>query len=488
MQIGIIVKIGSVDVDTAIENVQKLLEEDKGISNALKAAISILLILVKALANRLGLNSKNSSKPPSTDDKSKRQPKEKSNPPKNPRGGQNGHAGTTLTPIDSPDQIEIIEIDRSQLPPGNYKLVGYEKRQVINIFFSRVVTEYQAQILEDKLGNQFIAPFPDGVVRPVQYGSSVKAHAVYLSQFQLIPFERIQAQFVDQYNIPISTGSFYNFNRDAYVKLSEFEAVAKQALIHAELAHADETGINVDGKRAWLHSVSNDKWTLFYVHLKRGCEAMIAMGILPFFLGILCHDHWMPYFKYLCTHALCNAHHLRELIRAYEQDAQQWAEKMRKLLLDIKDDVEKNEGVLSKVDSDKWREKYRAILLEADIECPAPDEPKKKKRGRVKRTKSRNLLERLRDHEDDVLRFMDVIYVPFTNNQGERDIRMTKVQQKISGCFRSMEGAETFCRIRSYLLTCQKNSIGAAEALEILFNGKLPDFIQEKIKLVPTST
>ena len=475
------VKIGSIDVDAAIENVQKLLEQDKKISNSLKAAISVLLILVKALTNRLGLNSKNSSKPPSTDDKSKKPSKAKPNPPKNPRGGQNGHAGSTLNPVDSPDHIEIIEIDRSQLPSGRYKFVGYEKRQVVDIRFSRVVTEYQAQILEDQLGKQFVAPFPDGVSRPIQYGSSVKAQGVYLSQFQLIPFERIQAQFTDQYNIPLSTGSLYNFNRDAYTRLVEFEKVAKHELIHAELVHADETGINIDGKQAWLHNASNDKWTLFFPHLKRGCEAMIAMGILPFFLGILCHDHWMPYFKYLCTHALCNAHHLRELIRAYEQDAQQWAEKMRRLLLDINDDVEKNEGALSISASKKWRKKYRTILLEADIECPPPNEPKKKKRGRVKRTKSRNLLERLRDHEDDVLRFMDVIYVPFTNNQGERDIRMTKVQQKISGCFRSMEGAETFCRIRSYLLTCQKNSIGAAEALEILFSGRLPDFIQEKL-------
>ncbi len=483
--IEIYVKIDSIDVDMAIKNIQKLLEEDKTISNSLKAAISVLLILVKILIDRLGLNSKNSSKPPSTDDKFKKNLKKKNNSSMNSRGGQNGHTGTTLKPVDLPDKIEIIAIDRSLLPKGRYKLMGYEKRQVIDIQFSRVVTEYQAQILEDQLGNQFIAPFPEGVIRPVQYGSSVKAHAVYLSQFQLIPFERIQSQFFDQYNIPLSTGSLYNFNRDAYDRLLDFEKVAKHELIHADLVHADETGINIDGKQAWLHNASNDKWTLFFPHLKRGCEAMVTMGIFPFFLGILCHDHWKPYFKYLCTHALCNAHHLRELLRAYEQDAQQWAEKMRRLLLEINDDVEKNGGVLSIKVSNKWREKYRAILLEADIECPPPDEQKKKKRGRLKRTKSRNLLERLRGYENDVLRFMDVIYVPFTNNQGERDIRMTKVQQKISGCFRSMEGAETFCRVRSYLLTCQKNSIGAVEALELLFNGSLPDFIQEKIKSIP---
>lgn len=235
--IEIYVKIDSIDVDMAIKNIQKLLEEDKTISNSLKAAISVLLTLVKILIDRLGLNSKNSSKPPSTDDKFKKNLKKKNNSSMNSRGGQNGHTGTRLKPVDLPDKIEIIAIDRSLLPKDRYKLMGYEKRQVIDIQFSRVVTEYQAQILEDQLGNQFIAPFPEGVIRPVQYGSSVKAHAVYLSQFQLIPFERIQSQFSDQYNIPLSTGSLYNFNRDAYDRLLDFEKVAKHELIHADLAN-----------------------------------------------------------------------------------------------------------------------------------------------------------------------------------------------------------------------------------------------------------
>jgi len=181
--------------------------------------------------------------------------------------------------------------------------------------------------------------------------------------------------------------------------------------------------------------------------------------------------HWstLPYYKFTCTHALCNAHHLRELIRAFEQDNQLWAKKMEILLLKMNKAVDKAGGVLSKPSYYRWRKKYQQLIAEAEIECPPPDESQNKRRGRVKRSKARNLLERLRDYEDDVLRFAREIDVPFTNNQGERDIRMTKVQQKISGCFRSIDGAHTFCRVRSYLSTCKKNNIGAAEGLELLF-------------------
>jgi transposase len=204
---------------------------------------------------------------------------------------------------------------------------------------------------------------------------------------------------------------------------------------------------------------------------------MDAIGILPEFKAILCHDHWKPYYRYGCTHSLCNAHHIRELTRAWEQDNQKWAANMQALLEKINRKVIDAGGVLSKHLSDKYRLEYRDILKTAEEECPPPDKKSRNvQRGRIKRSKSRNLLERLRDYEEDVLRFMDVDIVPFTNNLGERDIRMTKVQQKISGCFRSEEGAEIFCRLRSYLSTCRKQNISASTALELLFDGKTPNF------------
>ena len=207
---------------------------------------------------------------------------------------------------------------------------------------------------------------------------------------------------------------------------------------------------------------------------------MDEMGILPFFKGVLCHDHWKPYYRYGCTHALCNAHHLRELERAWEQDHQQWAQEMQALLIDTAKAVEQAGGRLASEEADRWRRRYRDLLQKAETECPPPDESQRKgKRGRLKRSKSRNLLERLRDFEQDVLRFMEVASVPFTNNQGENDLRMTKVQQKISGCFRSMEGAKIFCRVRSYLSTCRKQGLTATQALTLLFQGKNPEFMEE---------
>ena len=204
------------------------------------------------------------------------------------------------------------------------------------------------------------------------------------------------------------------------------------------------------------------------------------MGVLTRFPGILCHDHWKPYFKLDCLHALCNAHHLRELERAWEQDKQEWARDMRDLLLQINQAVDDAGGRLESEEFREYRQKYRDLLERAQKECPPPDETKKtNKRGRTKRSKARNLLERLMDYETETLRFMDDEQVPFTNNRGENDIRMTKVQQKISGCFRSTEGAAIFCRIRSYLSTCKKHGMRATEALRILFDGRLPDFMNE---------
>ena len=204
------------------------------------------------------------------------------------------------------------------------------------------------------------------------------------------------------------------------------------------------------------------------------------MGILPEYKGIICHDHWKPYFKYGGLHSLCNAHHIRELERAAEQDEQKWAERMILVLKEINKATNDAGGCLEKVVSEHYRKQYRDLLLEAELECPTPEEPMEKKKGKTARSKARNLLERLRDFEEETLRFMDDELVPFSNNQAENDLRMTKVQQKISGCFRSMAGAKVFCRIRSYLSTCMKQGVTASEGLRLLFQGKFPDFMNVK--------
>nr|WP_268245056.1 IS66 family transposase [Saccharospirillum salsuginis] len=285
-----------------------------------------------------GMNSRNSSIPPSQD---QNRPRARKSSAKRKAGGQPGRKGITLSTVDNPDQIDTLKLDRRTLPRGNWRVVGHECRQVIDLKIHRHVIEYRAQILKNEHGQRRVAEFPDGVTRPVQYGSTVKAHAVYLSMFQLLPYERIQSMFTDQYGIPLSAGSLVNFNRDACSRLAPFEGLAREWLTAEPLLHADETGLNVDGKRQWLHVLSAPKCTLFSLSPKRGTEAMNAMGVLPVYKRTLVHDHWKPYYTYACLHALCNAHHLRELTYAHEEDGQRWAKNMHTLLLELRDAVER---------------------------------------------------------------------------------------------------------------------------------------------------
>ncbi len=470
-----IMTLSSADIAKSIDKLQAQLELESDLSPTLRSMIEMMILIIQLLANQLGLNSQNSSKPPSTDTNKETQNKRSKTTRKS--GGQLGHKGATLKQVSEPDEIEFIPVDKSGLPKGRYKEVGIERRQVVDIEFSRVVTEYQAQILEDNKGKRYVAAFPPDISKAIQYGNRLKAHVVYLSQYQLLPYQRIAEYLSEQLGIPISQGSIANFNQQAADLLIPYESIAKQQLTNASLLHADETGININGKRQWLHCVSNDKWTFFSAHEKRGMEAMEDAEVLPGFKGVLCHDHWKPYYRLAhCQHALCNAHHLRGLTRAYEQDKQQWAGRMKALLQIINRAQYQSEGQLKHYEQQRYERYYKRLLNQADNECPAPVAKTEPKRGRLKRSKARNLLERLINYESDVLRFMYENEVPFTNNQGERDIRMTKVQQKISGCFRSSDGANTFCAIRGYLSTCKKQKVPASEALALLFESKLPSF------------
>jgi transposase len=458
-----------VKVAELVSKGRECLEAEKNVSSSFKEVFSDLLDVVTGLANRLGLNSSNSSKPPSQDPnrvrKTTKAPGRKRKP-----GGQKGHKGSCLKQVENPTAVEEIQVDRGTLPPGRYRSGGFESRQVFDIEVSLKVTEYRAEILIDQYEVEFVADFPEGVTEPAQYGNSVKAHSVYMSQSQLVPLDRVRDHFHDQLCVPLSKGSVSNWNALAYQRLESFEEWARRQLIQSACNHADETGINVGGKRLWLHSVSNEKVTLFHPDEKRGQEAMDRMGVLPHFSGILMHDHWKPYFGYECEHVLCNAHHLRELEAAIEFDGQVWAKGMKDLLIEMRDAVEKAGGALSRGKASSFRKRYRRVLRAADRECPADPNSRAQ-------SKTRNLIERLRDFEVETLRFLEDKLVPFTNNRGENDLRMTKVQQKISGCFRSMAGAKIFCRVRSYLSTCRKNGIGPSEALALLFAGKAPSFV-----------
>jgi transposase len=479
-------KVKNIDVSVEMQKVQEHLATQKELSSETVALFKMLISIITLLLNLFGANSKNSGKPPSQDPFRPKKQREKTD--KKP-GAQKGHIGTTLEQVEEPDEIVKLKINRDKLPKDRtYKEAGYQKRQEFNVQITTHVTEYHAEVLIDDLGNRYVAEFPKGINSHVQYGASVKGMAVYLSNFQMLPFERMRDLFAQQLGLPISTGTLANINSDASKSLLEFEKSAKQALIKSSLVHHDETGINIGGKTYWLHSASNELWTLFSSHKKRGQEAMDAIGVLALFQGILIHDNWASYFVYKCRHGLCNAHHIRELTRAAEDEGQKWAAKMITLLLDIKKEVD--ETPLNQLSLDRINERhkeYDALLQEAELECPAPvadpcsDQGPKKKRGRQKKTKARNLLERLSVSKTATLLFMEKSIVPFTNNLAERDLRMTKVQQKISGCFRSEQGAIDFCRIRSFISTCMKQGVEVASALTDLFRGKLPDFVESLI-------
>ncbi len=472
-------KIENANIDEIILKATEALKQEKNISPSFIAIFEVVLFTMKLMCDRLLLNSSNSSIPPSRDPNRPRKQRTVLGK-KRKQGGQEGHVGSTLQKVETPDIIEDLFIDKTTLPKGHYKKVGYEARQVFDIKITTHVKEYRAEILEDDNGKQYVADFPEEVSRAAQYGNEVKVQSVYMSVFQLIPLARVADYFKDQMGLPLSKGSISNFNKETAAQLDLFEKWARQELLNSPFNHADETGININGKKAWLHNLSNALVTLYHPDVKRGKEGMDRMGILPDYHGVLCHDHWASYYSYACLHALCNAHHLRELTFAYEEDGQKWAKEMHDFLIKLNNEVKKSEeNCLSKIKIENRLATYREILTRGDKECVAPVKTDNIK-GRLKKSKSRNLLERLMKFEDETLRFMKEDVVSFTNNQGENDLRMTKVHQKVSGCFRSMEGAQIFCRIRGYLVTCRKNGVSPTDALRLLFQGKLPDFIKIK--------
>jgi len=466
-----------INIQELVSNVKKGLQTDNTLSPSMKVLIELLLALVCFQFEKLNKNSKNSSIPPSQDinrDKNK-----KSNSKRKP-GGQLGHIGSTLEKVPNPDKIVSLLIDQRTLPKGRcYSDLEPEIRQVKDFEVKVIVTEYQAQVMIDEFGNRFVAEFPAHITKAIQYGPAVKAHAIDMNYFQFCPIDRIVTNFSDQLGINISGGSINNFQMEAYNILEPFDVMLKRNILNSNVCHADETGVNVGGKRIWMHTICNDRFTHFQVHKKRGKEATDEIGILPEFTGTLIHDHWKPYLKNgNCTHGLCGSHHLRELTAVEETDGFVWAKEMREFLLKLNDEVNSSGGVLKIARQEVVREKYRKILKNGDRECPMPVKIIGK-RGKTKRTKSRNLLERLRAFENESLLFMTDKEIPFTNNQAENDIRMYKLQQKISGCFRSMEGAKYFARVRSYVNTCRKNKINISEALKAIFSNDLQKILQK---------
>jgi len=436
---------------------------------ALKEQVQALTTHVTELAQRLDQHSRNSSKPPSSDGPAKPRTQSLRTPSGKKPGGQKGHAGHTLKQVENPAHLVTLPLSSCSCHADltNETVTGYERRQLFELPEPTLeVTEYQGEINTcPQCGIAVTASFPDHLHAPAQYGPRFRSLLVYLQNQQLLPLSRISQMMADLYGAPVSEATIDDASRRSYEYLAPFETAVKEALGKEPILHVDESGVRTAGKLHWLHSASTATLTFYGVHEKRGRAAIEDFQILPDFCGRLIHDFWKPYLSYDCAHGLCNAHHLRELTFLFEQQDQQWAKPMFALLLTMNDCVSKQNAPLTGNQKTPWLKQYRDILTLGWKANPLPATPRKKKRGRTKKTKAQNLLARLRDHESAVLAFLHDRQVPFTNNLAEQDIRMIKLRLKISGCFRTLQGAMQFARIRSYLSTARKQGCNILQAI-----------------------
>lgn len=460
------------------ETFEALPESIRSYIRYLENTIQQLQVRVHELEARLSKDSSNSSKPPSSDGL-KRKPKSLRKPSSKKPGGQQGRAGKWLAQISNPDVI-VTHTPSSCAGCGSdlssVNGITTEQRQVFDIPQPKInVTEHRVE--EKKCpccGERTRASFPENIKGPAQYGERVRALIAYFSHQHFIPVDRVCEIFEDIFGMGISPGTCANVDKQLFANLEVFEAGLKAYLLATQVLHFDETGMRCEKKLHWIHVASSQMATFYTMHTKRGREAMDAANILPHFHGIAVHDHWFPYFAYgQVQHGLCNAHHLRELTFIYEQNKENWAGRMHDLLILANRDVKKYvecralpSDVLLQIE-----QTYSQILTEGFAYHAALPPLSTGKRGKPKQRDGKNFLDRLKEKRDCILRFIYDFSVPFTNNQGEQDIRMVKLKQKIAGSFRAFHGGEIFCRVRSYISTAHKQGWNVWDALADAIRG-----------------
>lgn len=461
------------------EAVVSLVEQLLATQAELRQQVQLLTARVQELEARLNKDSHNSHKPPSSDGpaqlprrRSRRQRSGKAS------GGQAGHPGTTLVQVEQPDTIVphgATACEQCGARLDTAPVVARERRQVMDLPPVRPeVTEHQ--MLHQRCPQcQSITrgQFPMEVAQPMQYGPGVKALAVYLQEYQHIPFERTQEFFRDVFHLPLSEGTLASARETCAAQLEGVETAIHQALIQAPVANFDETGLRIEGQTHWLHVAGTPDLTYYAVHPKRGQIAMKAIGLLPAFRGTAVHDALGAYFQYDCQHGLCNAHLLRDLTAVSETTRQRWPPCLAELLLKIKTAVQRardrGQTQLMPRRCNDFTQQYQHLVAQGLRSNPPPK--RTGLRGRPRQGPIRSLLLRLKNHPAAVLAFMHDFRVPFDNNLAERDLRMAKVRQKIAGGFRSWRGAESFCRIRGYISTMRKQGHNTLEALSSVFAG-----------------
>ncbi|NJM40775.1 MAG: IS66 family transposase [Anaerolineae bacterium] len=437
---------------------------------------------LKMLESRVSQNSQNSHRPPSSEGLRKPPPRSERKKTGRRSGGQAGHEGTRLEMAAEPDEIvdhwprqcagcgEILEAKHA---------IGYEARQIHDLPAIEIeVTEHRGmKVCCCGCGTVTRGAFPERVTQQVQYGSGIAALAVYANVYQLLPLERTSDLLEDLGKRRLSEGTLVNMLAACGKGVAPSVANIKAALSQMPVLHMDETGLRVMNKLHWLHVVATDQLTFYAVDEKRGKQAHEKIGILPEYNGVAVHDAYASYDQWTqadLKHGLCNAHLLRDLQAIHELTGQRWACDMKVLLSQMKAAVDHAKTLaqpeLTSPQLTSFITQYDAIVRRA-LQSNSRPIKQPGKRGRAKASPPRNLAQRLRDRKHDILRFLHDFRVPFDNNQAERDLRMMKVKQKVSGCFRSLEGAHTFAAIRSYLSSARKQGFHALLALRAIFDG-----------------
>ena len=462
------------------EQLAGLVVEQAAVIEQLRGRVVELDAELAELRRRLAQNSRNSSRPPSSDGLSKPPPKSLRRPSGRKRGGQQGHRGGHLETAAVPDEIidhvpRVCEGCHGDLCDGQD--VGHLARQVFDLPEIRLrSSEHRAHTRRCGCGYETTAGFPDGVGAPTLYGPRVRALGLYLVGYQHLPYVRAARLMSDWLGAPVSTGTLAAFMSRGAEDLAPFLDGVHAQITASPVAHFDETGARAAGKLRWLFCASTERATFYSLHDRRGLDGLDHAGVLPNFSGVAVHDGFKPYRNYTnVQHALCNVHHLRELLGVIEQAAddpkQEWAVRMDTFLRELHATVQhartSGQDRLEPGELAGHRAAYQQIITLGNQHNPAGTIPTGK-RGVIRQTPARNLLVRLDRDREAVLRFAHDFRVPFDNNQAERDIRMIKLQQKISGCWRTITGAEQFLALRAYLSTANKQHQRIADTLTAL--------------------
>jgi transposase len=445
----------------------------------LTAQIDKLLQTIKELEEKKNKNSQNSSKPPSSDGYKKPEPKSQRKKSGKKQGGQKGHEGTNLPQMAADYVVNCMPSKCKRCSHHNEcmkKAELVERRQVVDAKVQTTVTEYNKYRFCNCPLHGWSArdgAFPSGVNAAVQYGNNLQSLVIALNTVGAVSVSRTQEILSNVFNIPLSTGTIASMVSRCSDRLNGVIAEIETRLLASCVNNADETGMRVDKKLQWVHVFCNASYTVLKVNSRRGWQAMEEIGLIPNYHGIIIHDCWSPYWKHPdeITHSICCAHLLRELTGVEENNpSYTWPKAFKDLLLEMKkkrdQEAENGGSELDPVEIERFSQRYDSIIKTAYEETPPPKVDPNKKKGRKKRGKVLALVDRLTAYKESVCLFVKNFAVQFDNNQAERDLRMTKAKSKISGCFRTIEGAQDYLNIMSYVSTAKKQGYNAYEAIK----------------------